>query len=148
MTEIDVELLERTMSFIEQHPELHDQEDWFNPCKTAYCFAGHAALLSGVEEPKSAGLEGDDIWGVTADNKSVVLDDEGDDPEGTRSISYYAQERLGLSFRQANAMFSGFNSREVLRHLVDALKADPDADLFAIRHEYLIEHPREGWVIA
>lgn len=144
--EIDVELLEEAMSFIEAHPEMHEQAHWFNPCKTAFCFAGHVAVLSGVESPISAGLEIGDIWGVTADGKSVAMDDDADAcvHGGTRHVSYYAQSLLGLTFQQGDALFSAYNTREVLRHLVDVLKADPEVDLYEAKDAYYMDHPREG----
>lgn len=40
----NIELLEKTMQYIKDHPEQHNQELW---CGTAQCFAGWAACLSG-----------------------------------------------------------------------------------------------------
>src|SRR4051812_40565249 len=41
------ELLQRTIDYIEAHPEEWDQTEW--RCGTSMCFAGHAAILAGCE---------------------------------------------------------------------------------------------------
>lgn len=43
------ELLERTMQWIKDHPEQHDQNTWVNDCGTAACFAGWACLLNATD---------------------------------------------------------------------------------------------------
>lgn len=48
--ERNIELLQKTMQHIKDHPEQHHQSTWIatSHCGTAACFAGHAALLSGM----------------------------------------------------------------------------------------------------
>lgn len=45
------DLILRVLEQITHHPETHDQKVWgFEPyCGTAYCVAGHAVALSGLE---------------------------------------------------------------------------------------------------
>jgi hypothetical protein len=43
----NVELLRATLAHIEAHPETWNQQMWSNECGTAFCFAGHAVVLSG-----------------------------------------------------------------------------------------------------
>jgi hypothetical protein len=56
----NIELLEKTMQFINDHEDKHDQNVWFRlddnrgkavtkTCETAACFAGWACLLSGYK---------------------------------------------------------------------------------------------------
>lgn len=49
----NIELLEKTMQYIEDHPEQHEQSLWLSQatpgCATAACFAGWACLLDGYE---------------------------------------------------------------------------------------------------
>lgn len=118
------ELLEATMSYIEQHPEEHDQNEWTNACGTAFCFAGHAAILSGVERPVN--LRGE-RWGITFDLESVP--DPRMNIPGVVHVETYATRVLGLTGEQANALFDPDNTREELRAMVDKLKVDPDHTL-------------------
>lgn len=52
----NVNLLNRTLTHIRQHPDSWDQGRWVNDCGTAFCFAGHAVNLSGL--PINAEKEG------------------------------------------------------------------------------------------
>lgn len=47
MTQRNTELLQKTMQFIKDHPEQHDQTDYWTECGTPSCFAGWALHLSG-----------------------------------------------------------------------------------------------------
>lgn len=137
---VDVELLRKVMEEIEKFPETHNQGSWFMPlakpvpskdgelCKTAFCFAGHAAVLSGVAVPdyrKSAGVgefPGGLEWGVFPDTLMSVLvnDYEGEElPEGAVKIHLYAAELLGLDANTAGRLFAGRNSRGALRMMVE-----------------------------
>lgn len=120
---LNKDLLERTMSYIEAHPEEHDQTRWANACGTAFCFAGHAAILSGATRPQ--GLNS--FWGITPDGRAVDYFETTED--GALLAFGYARQKLGLNFPQASALFSSANTVESLREMVDALKADPDAHL-------------------
>jgi hypothetical protein len=117
MPERNVELLEKTMQHILDHPEKHDQNYWFTQteCGTAACFAGWACLLSGYEvnwssEDAYTNLSGTRrTWGVT-----------GSDGEESDAIGS-AQELLGLTSQESNTLFCSDNSREALQLMVKDL---------------------------
>lgn len=44
---LNVELMERTMTYIRDHPEEWDQKTFVSACGTTHCFAGTALRLSG-----------------------------------------------------------------------------------------------------
>lgn len=48
MSKRNTELLERTMQYILDHPEAHDQTTW--GCGTVACFAGWACRLAELEQ--------------------------------------------------------------------------------------------------
>lgn len=50
----NIELLDKVLKHIEDHPETWNQKDW--RCGTSYCFAGHAAVLSGWK-PEGSDME-------------------------------------------------------------------------------------------
>lgn len=112
---IDVRLLEDTMALIEAHPEQHDQAHWFadmqsHDCETTFCFAGHAAILSGAQPPNDG-----QSWYVDPETGLAVL--YGTD--GAQHVMVYAQNKLGLTDVQADKLFHGANTVERLRALVN-----------------------------
>ena len=130
-------LLTETMAQIDAHPEDWEQSTW--RCGSGMCFAGWAATLNDRE------------WVDTPDGQystHVVvppgfpysgpaprpLINEGKAVEGeyTVSVSTAAQYDLGLTSSQADAMFSGSNSRETLHKMVDALLENETADLYRL----------------
>lgn len=48
MTQRNIELLQETMQWLKDHPELHDQSDYWTSCGTPLCFAGWATHLNGL----------------------------------------------------------------------------------------------------
>lgn len=112
MPEVNVELLEKVMHHILDHPEEHDQTMWFrkNTCGTAACFAGHVALLSGYQ-PGSWQLGWD---GTTISSCAVG---EG----GTDEVPDLAQDLLCLTKDQANMLFYGENTVPELQVMVKDL---------------------------
>ena len=76
----NLELVERALKQIEAFPEEWDQNDWRtqNRCGTAYCFAGHVAMLAGAS------------WA------SAVLDDVVTPDGRIMLVSDYAAEMLGI----------------------------------------------------
>ena len=109
----NVELLERTMQFIDDHPERHDQRSYGyrKKCGTFACFAGWACVLSG-------GV----TWTKQHDGSKRLIQ--------VRDLptSLAAQRLLGLDDREARALFAVDNTSEVLKLMVkdlvngDALK--------------------------
>jgi len=99
----NTELLEKTMQFILDHPEQHDQSAW---CGTPQCFAGWAATLTGW-----AKVAGWDVYVRRGDREERV--------------SVVAAEELGLTEREANVLFNGGNDVSELQMMVkDLLNGD------------------------
>ena len=128
----NVELLRETMQYIKNNPQSWRQDVWFthldpetgrrthelveveveevNSCKTAFCFAGHAALKSGFPSPPKdsytnwiAEINGENVW-----------------------VDAYAARQLGITYDQAEVLFAGENSMEELEVLVEAIINKPD----------------------
>lgn len=91
----NVELLEKTMQHIMDHPETHNQRMWVNGCGTVGCFAGWACLLS----PE-----------ITLEELYFTF------PDGSQSHTQDAAMRvLGLTYKEADNLFSEDNSRAMLQ---------------------------------
>lgn len=100
----NVPLLEEVMHHIKDHPETHDQSTYLsqNDCGTAGCFAGWAWLLSGQEYFKI------------------------DSARDALRVFDGAREVLGLTDREATALFSPGNNRSVLELMVKDLANGDD----------------------
>lgn len=107
----NVELLERTMQHIDDHPEAHDQCIWVNDCGSAACFAGWAALIHfGPSVCNGAG--------------GYQLPSPYGDPLPNGAfppMSFQAARLLGLTMVEANTLFSASNTPEMLRLMVTDL---------------------------
>lgn len=97
MSERNIELLEKTMQYIKDHPEKHKQDVFIrdtNECGTAACFCGWAAMLSGY----------------TA--RDIIR---------ASHITQLGADLLGIEFAEACRMFRTSNSREMLELMVKDL---------------------------
>lgn len=120
--ERNVELLQATMSFIEKHPEKHDQATWANACGTAFCYAGHAALLAGATVPSGNALEWGHFWTINPETFQSGSETTLEQLEsGNVAVDEFAARRLGITSYEAEVMFSGDRTRIQLRLLVDEL---------------------------
>lgn len=102
-TTVNVPLLRKVLDHITAHPEEHDQQSWGikTSCGTAYCVAGHALAMSGV----------DFRWEYQLGAVRAIYTAEGEDVfEAGRQI-------LGLDFEGADDLFESSNSLDVLWHL-------------------------------
>lgn len=111
------------MSFIEKNPEKHDQTHWVNDCGTAFCYAGHAAILSGATLPPpnvSAWARHWVIDRTSLISVSLSTFDFGSH-DGIVPIHEFAAERLGITEAEADVLFDGDRTIAELRALVDAL---------------------------
>lgn len=106
----NVELIERVMEYILDHPRQHQQGAWISECGTAACFAGWTCLLSGFEQLRnSAGHLYD----------SLIVDDS--DPDGWAEIPRKAEELLGLTEDEAGILFHPTNTQTMLKRMVGDL---------------------------
>jgi hypothetical protein len=120
----NVELLERVMTYIEDHPDEHKQAFWFTmgSCGTAACFAGHAALLSGYQPA-----------GNSADGWRRDCQLPGERPKPT---SFVARELLGLTEEEGRTLFADWITRPMLKLMVkDLCNGDPLRFILAYKEE-------------
>lgn len=122
LPERNVELLRATMDFIERHPEKHEQAQWATQCGTAFCYAGHAALLAGATPPGANTLAFGRFWTIDPDTfqsrSETTLEQIA---SGTLLVDEFAARQLGITVSEMEVMFAGDRTREQLRMLVDAL---------------------------
>jgi hypothetical protein len=78
----NVELLQQTMQYIKDHPEQHDQSEyWDYGCQTPSCFAGWALHFNGVtwkeyvKRNKSTHIWASEVLGLTDDEAYVLFHD-------------------------------------------------------------------------
>jgi len=116
--------LDRVVTFIEDHPEQHNQSLWIRPdprdnasepwhCGTVGCLAGWTVLLNG--------------WALVPDDDELVQ--RGNREESVENV---AEEILGLNHNQSYVLFHQAQNVDELRLLTDALKSDPHADIEVI----------------
>jgi hypothetical protein len=103
----NLDLLDRVMDHIDQHPEEWDQAAWF--CGTAACFAGHAVLMDGWKIVHAFG-------DIEKDGKLDMADQ-------------VAQRLLGLPRREANRLFCASNTLDDLHSMVKQIHGAPDEAL-------------------
>ena len=101
--ERNVELLEKTMQFIKDHPEKHNQAEW---CGTAQCFAGWAVELAGYAHGE--GFEDMGLFDSPWSEKVLT----------TREA---ATDLLGLTEAEADTLFAADNTRDALELMVKDL---------------------------
>lgn len=124
-------LLLETLEYIKTHPQFWEQSAWgiwtnevtghpeiilttvameeINSCGSAFCFAGHAALRTGFPPPPKSPNE---MW---TDDKGTWIDD-------------HARTALGLTYDQADILFSPENTMDELETLVKAIIENPEID--------------------
>lgn len=125
---LNVDLLKKVLEYIKTHPQQWRQSVWFkwtneitrhpvtveqiidvqevNSCGSAFCFAGHTALMTGFVAPPK---ENHRVW---ADENGVEVDD-------------HARIVLGLTLAQASVLFDPSNTMEDLEIIVDRLIENP-----------------------
>lgn len=103
-------LLERTMQHIQDHPEQHDQSQYYEyvdevGCSTPSCFAGWAIQFSGLTHKDAYAGRIEEIRpGVMLGSPGVI-----------------AAGLLGLTMDEAEQLFTGTNTREMLALMVKDL---------------------------
>jgi hypothetical protein len=99
------------------------ESDTAPTCGTAMCLAGFIAVRAGAKQPAPVHAAGGGHWYFP----DWDLDPEtGEyDQDGT-PVSEFAQERAGLTFTQACALWDGANTLADLRVMVTHLREHPD----------------------
>lgn len=100
----NVELLERTMSFIEDNPRKWNQWAWRT------CFAGRACTLAG--------------WHCLSPGGSVRFKLNWITGIRFSTVPRIAMKELGLSRPELIEIISGYNTKNNLREIVDLLVAE------------------------
>lgn len=107
--EPNVPLLRKVWEHVKERPADYRQEKWVSlaegSCGSAYCFAGHALLMSGHE------LRLQDRW-----TTGMILDGKPTDGYG---VANAAAKELGLPFTVADEIFRGYNSLDTIKVLVE-----------------------------
>jgi len=91
---MNVEELERVSDAIAKSRSF-DQSNWRFPCGTPACIAGHAAHLHG--------------WRYTVNENGIMSESmiDGSGPNTRKHVHFVAQDILGLTDEEADAMFDG-----------------------------------------
>ncbi len=109
----NVELLEKTLKYIEEHPEEWDQAEWF--CGTVACFAGHVVGLARCDE----------LQGVGSYPGSVIARE--------------AQNLLEINDDAAEFLFEAGHGLEDLKNIVTAMISPDQTDLEDMLTNYYSE---------
>jgi hypothetical protein len=112
-------LMQRTLDYIRDHPEEHDQDSWAvqTLCGTKRCLAGTAVFLAGYHINYKRMLPVDDEDRLTHEASTCVDPTTGE----TRSIRRVAQELLGLDNDEVDLLFFGSGSVEYLSRVFSEL---------------------------
>ena len=105
---LNVELLDKTLDYIEAYPEEHDQSAWI--CGTKMCFAGHALCQAGHTLASSASLAECDK--VELDGKKVWF----------AEVPELASDELGLTHREMTILFYQAITLHDVRRTVENIK--------------------------
>jgi hypothetical protein len=141
--EINVALLRGVLEYIKAHPQTWQQESWFwvvnpdgkftphvqtvtveevNSCETAFCFAGHAAIIEGFPMPPHDNYKPWERF-VSDTSHGVVGWGEYEGKAGyVEGVDAYAAKVLGLDYDVAEELFSAGNTLEDLEKMVEYLE--------------------------
>ena len=124
--------LERVLTFLEDHPEKHDQEHWF--CGTGACLFGHAALLNGYERapyshsplPFGAGLSDVALYAPGVPRRWPYRDD----------VFNVGRKIFDLTAAEAQLLSAAANTRaEIGLMIKDLANGEDITERWAIREE-------------
>lgn len=116
-------LLRKVLDHIDAHPEEWHQRFWAintteTACGTAYCIAGHAAVMTGHDVK----IDPADIWSVLVDDNESCIRDLPDEPlEST--VAFVARQELGLSFEDGCVLFASWNDRATVQAIAEDIAA-------------------------
>lgn len=123
---LNIELAEKVLQQVEQHPETHDQNHWMrrNSCGTTACLAGWTVSIAASDhEPDWE----EDLVETGAEYAEEVIVPGRD---VYRAISVLAAELLGMDFDDAFRMFHVMDARAaigILRGHVEEARAAASA---------------------
>lgn len=109
---VNKELLQDTLDWIKAKPQEYAQNNWIqsaeeSPCGTRMCFAGHAAVLAGAENPDpKKHFIGD--WFVKNDENKSYLSQKTVgkyDAKDYMHVQVFATKALGLTAPEAAYLF-------------------------------------------
>lgn len=117
--DFNADLARKVLDHIRRHPETWDQGSWVSTqdCGTAYCFAGHALVLSGYKPNTYI----DAYTGELQTSYSTMVRPDGH----AVYVEYEAQELLGIDFGRGTRLFDCNNDLDDLADIVDAYAANP-----------------------
>jgi len=114
----NVEMCQRTLAWILDHPEHHDQKNW--KCGTKMCVAGVAIMLNTVDEAKLSDLVENSNKLRSAWRKAQD-DNEGNERQG--------REILDLTLSQSRRLFSAYQSNDnALSYLKELINEAESSD--------------------
>lgn len=122
------ELLLKTLQYIKDHPEEHDQNRWFKrtPCGTTACVAGTAAILSGYR-PYGWIPRYDDEGVVSVELTGYVVEVGAEHPSAENIyVEPLAQDLLGLTAVQVDRLF--FCDDDDVERIINEIIAEDEAE--------------------
>lgn len=130
---MDTNELDRNVTFIEDHPEQHNQAVW--TCETGACLAGHIVLNNGYLPH----LDTDSKYGAVVE-----------DAHGKKAmVSRTARRLIDATLDESDLLFAGGNTAQTLRemtkdaqngeditqlwHLITRIDSDPEMGVRVIK---------------
>lgn len=109
-------LLRKVLDHIDAHPDEWNQNEWGiqterSSCGTAFCIAGHVAVMSGAEP----------VWDIDGSMVHVRRPNGQPTPVGV-----YAAEQLGITWEESGSgyvpgLFAGHNTREDIQRIAERI---------------------------
>jgi hypothetical protein len=115
----NVALLDEVLAYITANPSVWDQRMW--RCGTTACFAGHAALRTGATWAHPEDKNETDLLATAEDIAAGISFREGE--RDLVDVEECAKRALGISWREADELFSGGNTLGDLYDRVREIKA-------------------------
>lgn len=120
------ELLLRTLEYIREHPEQHDQSNYMSDCGTTFCFAGWATILHTGKRPSlDLVTPGATLWWVDEDTGEQIGYEGRVDGV---PVYEFAKKILGLSELHADLLFLQALTMEMVAGTVDYILEKDDAE--------------------
>lgn len=122
--EPNVALLSKVLDHITAHSSEWNQQTWASvtACGTSFCFAGHAAIISGSAPPASSSFT--TTWRVDWRTGETLAPGVRGTPYTSVSVGEYARVVLGLDTYEAGQLFAGDNNLARLEMLVARFSAE------------------------